>query len=132
MSRYLLSWVIGLSGESQGGNLKDPGWIDVQQRLSEINGQAGTLTLNRIDGPEIGPQNLQVQTEGGFSVLSLGEDNGDDYIVRSFKDDSAAKGTIRIMGNEWSRRLVCVDFQIVLRVFEDFFNSGDVSRELLS
>lgn len=126
-----MSWVIGSAGKSHGGNAKDPGWIDVQRMLNEIAEHAGTLTLNRIDGPEIGPQNLQVQTEGGFSVLSLGEDNGEDYVVRSFVDGSADLGTVRIMGNEWSRKLVCNDFEVVRKAFEEFFSSGDVSREIL-
>lgn len=132
MNKYAMSWVIGASSESTGGNVINSVWSNIRQMLAKVNDQAGVLTLSKIDGPEFGPQNLQVQTEGGFSVISLGEDNEEEYVIRSFVNDSAIPGVIRILGNEWDRRMVCADFQVVYRVFENFFNSGDVARELLS
>jgi hypothetical protein len=91
-----------------------------------------TVTIDLIDGPEVGPQSLQVQTENGYFVLSLGEDDGEDYNVRTYANLSKDLQQVSILGNLWDSKLVCTDPDVVMKIFQDFFKTGDVSRDLLN
>jgi hypothetical protein len=122
---------VGCGEASHSGNLRGPGRSDVQRVLSQIHEQSGSLTLDLVDGPELGAQSLQVHTENGLSALTLVEDTGAYCIVRSFIDHGATPGKIRIRSYEWDRRLICADFQIVNRAFDEFLTAGAVPRELM-
>ncbi|WP_404943339.1 DUF6911 family protein [Pseudomonas sp. FW300-N2F2] len=43
-----------------GGGKKLPAWQDVDFYLEEVRKGGGSLTLNVVDGPDVGPQLLQV------------------------------------------------------------------------
>ncbi len=52
--------------------------------LLEVRQGSGTVTVDIVSGRDVGPQSLQVQTENGLSIITLGVDTGDNYIVRSY------------------------------------------------
>jgi hypothetical protein len=132
MKRYSLSWTIGISDKAQGGNKRLPTWQDVDFHLGEIEGGKGTLTLNVVGGPNVGPQFLQVISDDGKYLLSLGVDDGADYVVRSYLNPRIKGMEYELLGNIWGGELVCLDFSIVREAFEQFFLTGDVSSNLLS
>jgi hypothetical protein len=129
--KLLVSWTKGLGSECQGGKSSDLEWGEVNALLSEIANAGGTLTVDVIDGPEIGPQSLQVQTENGYSVISLGEDTGEDYVVRTYVNGAINAPALDILGERWDSELVCQDYSTVRHIFEEFFVTGDVSKRLL-
>lgn len=88
--------------------------------------------MDRVGGSEIGPQTLQVLADQGLSVLTLGEDTGEDYVVRTFTSGLAAGQQLKVLGNTWDPRLICENFDVVVQVFREFFETGNVSRELLN
>jgi hypothetical protein len=132
MKNYTLSWVVGVGDQAKGGNKKLPAWQDVEFHLDEIEKEGGSLTLNVVDGPDVGPQLLQVFSDNGRYVLSLGEDDGENYIVRSYFNSGLKGSEYEILGNNWSGELVCLNFSVVKDAFEEFFLTGNVSRSLLS
>lgn len=132
MKTYSLSWVVGVGDEAHGGNKKLPTWLDVDCCLDKIKKGKGSLTLSIAGGPDIGPQLLQVFSDEGKYVLSLGEDDGMDYIIRSYFNPELKNNEYEILGDIWSGELVCLDFSIVKEAFETFFSTGNVSLELLS
>lgn len=132
MKNYSLSWVVGVGDQANGGNKKFPVWQDVDCYLDKIKRGKGSLTLSIVGGSDTGPQFLQVFSDEGKYVLSLGEDDGTDYVVRSYFNPELKNSEYEILGDIWSGELVCLDFSIVREAFEEFFLIGDVSLELLS
>ncbi|MCY7259316.1 DUF6911 family protein [Pseudomonas protegens] len=132
MKGYLLSWVVGVGEQAGGGKKKLPTWQDVNFYLDQIKDGKGSLTLDVIDAPDVGPQLLQVISDAGKYVLSLGEDDGSDYIVRSYFNPDLKDSEYEILGDVWSGKLVCLDFSIVKNLFEEFFLTGNVSSRILS
>ena len=131
MRKLSLAWTIGSDGNCQGGNQKNPAWPDIEARLEQLRTRSGSVTLDILDGAEIGPQCLQVQCDRGNYLLSIGEVDEEDYQVRSFTNRDAESGRIEILGNAWDSRLICSDFNIVKMAFKEFFDLGDVSHDLL-
>ncbi|MFB3304731.1 hypothetical protein [Pseudomonas sp. AMR01] len=129
---YSLSWVVGVGDQANGGNKKFPVWQDVDCYLDKVKRGKGSLTLSIIGGPDTGLQFLQVFSDEGKYVLSLGADDGTDYVVRSYLNPELKNSEYEILGDIWSGELVCLDFSIVKEAFEEFLLMGDVSLELLS
>ncbi|MHC8304894.1 DUF6911 family protein [Pseudomonas sp. PB3P13] len=132
MKNYSLSWVVGVGDQANGGNKKFPVWQDVDCYLDKVKRGKGSLTLGIVGGPDTGPQFLQVFSDEGKYILSLGEDDGTDYVVRSYLNPELKNSEYEILGDIWSGELVCLDFSIVKEAFEEFFLIGNVSLELLS
>jgi hypothetical protein len=132
MSSLSMSWTFGYGQSCRGGNKKGVSWVDIERALLEVGKHSGTVTIDVVDGPVIGPQSLQVQKEGEVSILSLGEYDGEDYNVRSFTNDATEKQQIEILGNLWDARMICSEFDLVIKIFKEFFETGNVSRKLLS
>jgi hypothetical protein len=127
MPNFSLSW--------SDANQNNPSWQDIQQRLAQAWQRSGTVTLCIQDAPEIGPEMLEVFCDRNGCVIMLGEmvldEDGSDWNVRSFFNANAAPGMIDVLGNSWDARTICHDFAIVLAAFREFFETGDVSREML-
>lgn len=131
MKRYSLSWVFGVGKQAVGGNKKPATWLDISSSLDEVNRANGSVTLGLINGPDIGPQSLQVISDNDKYVLSLGEDDGADYFIRSYRNTALQGQQYEVLGDMWDGLLVCLDFDIVKSVFEEFFLTGNVSKKLL-
>lgn len=132
MSEYLLSWSVGVNADRRGGRRGEATWADVKSILDEAFAQSGTVTVDVIGGPEVGPQSLQVRTANGLSIITLGVDNGEDYIVRSYSGGRAGTASVEILGDVWASDSICPDFKVVTHVFKEFLDTGDVSAEFLS
>lgn len=81
---------------------------------------------------EIGAISLQVLSDKNQYLLTLGEDNGSEYIVRSYFNKLAKGEMIDILGDNWDARHLIYDYDIVINAFKSFYITGDVSRDLLS
>lgn len=123
-----VSWTIG----RRSGRLTEPSWAEIEKHLVALQKHSGAVTLDIVDGPDLGPQSLQVRAERGRFVLTLGEDDGEDYTVRTFANDTADSQRVEVLGDLWDPGLVCDRFEIVLGAFTEFFETGDVSRNILS
>jgi hypothetical protein len=128
---FSVSYTIGVGERCRGGNQKGATWIIFVSLLGEIQIHGGSVTLEIEGGPKIGPQTLQVQAHQGKYLLMLGENHGEDYNVRSFNNLHAASGQTALLGNMWSSSMICFDFAIVCRAFDEFFYTGNVSHDLL-
>lgn len=132
MSPICLSWTIGAGKNCPGGNKKYASWNEIIQALLEVKDQSGTVTLDLIKESEVGPRSLQVESEDGRSILTLGENNTDEYSVRTFTNADIDSKQLKILGSLWDSRLICFDFNLVISIFKEFFETGNVSRQLLS
>lgn len=132
IQNILLSWAIGTGQECRGGKRRDPQWTDVENHLKEVEPGIGSVSLDVIDGPDVAPLNLQVIAENGKFLLMLGEDDGQEYKVRTFNNSLAEPGIVVIHGDSWDSRSVFEDFAVVYQAFREFYDSGDVSHEILN
>jgi hypothetical protein len=76
----------------QGGNQRSSAWSDVEARLEQAKIFSGSVSLETIGGSGGRPHYLQVQSDGAKYLLTLGEDDGKDYHVRSYFNQGSEPG----------------------------------------
>ena len=129
---FSFSWVIGYGKNAQGGNTDDVQIEDVLETIDLILEKSGSVTLDIVSEDDLGPESLHLECEGGRSVLSLGENTPEDYIVRTYSNESAPGGKTSILGNEWDSRLICDNSETVKQIVKELFLTGNVPKEMLS
>jgi len=129
---FSFSWVIGFGEGAQGGSTDDVQLKNVMETIDLILRDSGSLTVDLVGGDEVGPESLHVEAEGGKSVISLGENTGEDYVVRTYTNESACGGEVFILGNKWDPKLVCEDSNVVKAIVKEFLSTGNVSSSLLN
>ncbi|MEE5061971.1 hypothetical protein V2J93_24575 [Pseudomonas alliivorans] len=130
--KFSLSWIVGFGSECQGGRAKEPLWSDIELRLREVCGTSGSVTLEAVSFNGFELLNLQVIADDGKYAMTLGEDNGEDYIVRSYIGGENSGQTVFILGDAVDASGVCTDFEIVVDIFRRFFEGGQVSFNLMA
>lgn len=121
-----------LYGKKSFTRVRRPEWIDVKELLLKLEGEAGSVRLNILPDPSIGPSHLNVSTDNGFYLLTLLEYSNDDSDVRSYWDMSLPDKKILIHGDYWPERQLTKNFDLVVRIFKEFFDTGNVSTDLLN
>ncbi|MEX0447439.1 hypothetical protein [Xenorhabdus sp. SGI246] len=122
-----MSWTLN----GKGGMDNSPDWAFVEHTLIALKGRSGTLTLDVSDN--VGdPEMLQLRTEAGYYLIMLGEIFEDEYNVRSYYDRKVVDQQIDILGDYWSTRQLIRDFDLVVRIFKEFFDTGNVTKSLLN
>jgi hypothetical protein len=124
---FSMSWAVN----GVGGNIKNPIWDDIEKKLTALKGQSGALTIDIFDN-DVGPQLLQVRTEAGVYLVTLGEIVDDDYDVRTYYDKDSEDVMIGILGDFWPKKQLTTDFSFVTNVFREFFHTGNVQKSLLN
>jgi len=123
-----LSWTLA----GKGGNKKISSWDDINRCLYLLKDMEGTLTLDVINSYENEAEMLQLRTEKSFYFMTLSGIRDDEYVVRTYNDLSQPNIEIMILGDNWPAQQVTKDFDLVVRVFKEFFDTGNVSTDLLS
>ncbi|MEK9498313.1 hypothetical protein V2H77_17955 [Photorhabdus sp. P32] len=124
---FSISWTLN----GKGDNYKSPTWSHIKQIILDLKDQSGTVTLDVTDNIT-SAEMLQVRTEDGYYLLTLGEILEDEYNVRSYWNPEELDQQIDILGDYWSARQLTKDFDFVVKVFKEFFDTGNVSKELLN
>lgn len=114
--------------------VRAPKWSDVEEFLMKLKGSSGGVRLRILPEPDIGPMNLDVSTEDGFYLLTLLECSESDLTVRSYwdKSKSGKNKKIQIYGDYWPEQQLTNDFDLVVRAFKEFFDTGNVSADILN
>lgn len=125
---FKMSWTL----YGNGGNHRVSNWVNILNQLEQLRGKEGSLTLDMLSDINNGAEMLQVRTESGYYLITLGEIVEDEYQVRTCRDISKPDVGMMILGDRWSERQLIKDFDFVVRVFKEFFNTGNVSKDLLN
>ncbi|WP_435928483.1 DUF6911 family protein [Dryocola sp. BD613] len=125
---FKMSWTL----DENGGNQRISNWNDILNQLEKLQGKEGSLTLDILTSIESEVEMLQVRVENGYYLITLGEIVEDEYQVRTYWDHSKSDTEIIILGDRWSERQLTRDFDLVVRIFKEFFDTGNVSTDLLS
>lgn len=122
-----MSWTL----KGYGGNKQVSTWSDILNQLEQLQGREGTLTLDMLMRSESGAEMLQVRTENGYYLMTLGEIFEDEYQVRTYWDPSGNDDEVMILGDCWPIRQITENFDIVVKVFKEFTCTGNVSKKYL-
>lgn len=130
--KLLMSWAITENGESFGGNHYVRDWGEVWLQLRRLKFCAGSVGLEITDAPDVAPFNMSVAADNGNYLVTLLETTEDDSDVRSYSNPTANAEMVEILGNDWDARHLTSDFEFVCRMVEEFYKTGDVSKQWLN
>ena len=123
-----MSWTL----EKNGGNQLVSNWNDILNQLEKLKGREGSLTLDILACTESEVEMLQVRAESGYYLVTLGEIVDGEYQVRTHWDHSKSDTKVVILGDCWPEQQIIKKFDLVVRIFREFFDTGNVSKELLN
>jgi hypothetical protein len=127
-----VSWVIGNGEQRTGGDKRETNLVEIVNLINKAWDCNGVVELYKHPCREIGAQNIQVRIDKHRSVLTLGEETIDDHDVRSYTNTIGAQGVmVEILGDYWGEQMVCDDLDVVIECFKQFWETGDVSPDLL-
>jgi hypothetical protein len=130
--KRLMSGKVLIRGMWSGGSGYFKDWVDVIWPLKFLQKAAGTLCLDLINPPEPGPISIFLESDNNTYLITLLEDVGDDLDVRAYDNPTATAKMVEVLGDYWDARMLTDDFDLVVRLFKEFFETGDVSRDWLS
>ena len=128
----LLSWTTSIEGTSSGGSKYVQSWAEISPILVALKDRAGTVGLDLIDAPDPGPVSMHVAAANKNYLVTLLETTEDDSNVRSYNNTYATAEMVDILGDFWDARYLTQDFDLVLKLFKELCETGDVSRQWLS
>ena len=109
--------------------IKRATWDDVQAALDEIRDGEVFFTLDIMPSPENGPSGLEVQSEDGNYMPVIGMASG---YPRDYYNVPVAGGEmIDILGYSYDPGSITRDYERIVSIVKEFFETGDVSPELL-
>ncbi|CAK7065980.1 MAG: hypothetical protein DELT_03120 [Desulfovibrio sp.] len=104
-------------------------WPDVEAALPELKEEA-FFRLSIIPKPKIGPSFLEIESEGGHympSMLIIGQPEDRLFVNLEARD----KPDVSIGGYTYDAMAVTQDFDLIVRMITEFYETGDVSKDLL-
>ncbi|MCX5575265.1 hypothetical protein OSH03_14990 [Enterobacter sp. E-TC7] len=123
-----MSWTL----DEIGGNKQIQNLDMVLNQFKQIQGKKGTLTLDILNSSDDSAEMLQIRTENGYYLITLGEIVEDEYQVRTYWDSSKPDTGILILGDYWPETQLTKDSEFIVKILKEFFDTGNVSKELLS
>ncbi|MBC3944836.1 DUF6911 family protein [Erwinia persicina] len=126
--KFKMGWTLN----EYGGNQQVSTWNDILNQLVQLQGREGTLTLDALSTVGNGVEMLQVRTENDYYLMTLGEILEDEYQVRTYWNPLGPDDEIMILGDHWPLRQITKDFDLVVKIFKEFFDTGNVSTDLLN
>lgn len=134
MSIVLGGYKMGVNSERQQlPTISDPTAIAIEQALLLLKESNGIIGLRYQPEPEIGPYELTMHSDDGNFLLMLNEyDEDGDCSVRTINNLSCDGGLMPILGDLYSAKSITRDFQLVLSIFKEFADTGNVSALLMS
>ncbi|MGX5014034.1 DUF6911 family protein [Enterobacter asburiae] len=123
-----MSWTL----DEIGGNKQIQNLDMVLNQFKQIQGKKGTLTLDILNSSDDSAEMLQIRTENGYYLITLGEIVEDEYQVRTYWDSSKPDTGIMILGDYWPESQLTKDSEFIVKILKEFFDTGNVSKEFLS
>ncbi|WBG91745.1 hypothetical protein N5580_04100 [Pantoea piersonii] len=125
MNKLFLSWSIA----QKGGSRKSNCWDDIANLLDDLRLSNGSVTVDRLDDENYLITEIQVRMEKDFYLVTFM--NEDDEVM-SIIDLTQPDEKILILGDYWPAGQLTKDFDLVVRIFREFFDTGNVSKNLLN
>ena len=108
--------------------VQDATWDDLCNALEALKEEAQVI-LRPIPVPENGPTRFDIEGENGYFFPGILEADGE---IRQYIDlDAVGKDPIEIGGYNYSAMMVTQDYDLIVRMVKEFYETGNVSRDLL-
>lgn len=125
MNKFLLSWSIS----QKGGTKKPDCWGDIVNLLDKVRLFSGCVTVDKLDSEGYLISEVQVRMEKGFYLVTfLNEDDE----VMSITDLTQLDEKVLVLGDYWPASQLTKNFDLVVKIFREFFDTGNVSTDLLN
>jgi hypothetical protein len=123
--KMLISGTVLICGVWSGGIGYIEDWVDVIWPLKCLQKAAGILCLDLINPPEPAPISIFLESDNNTYLITLLEDVGDDLDVRACDNPTATAQMVEVLGDYWDARMLTDDFDLVVMLFKEFFETGE-------
>jgi hypothetical protein len=130
------------SGESEfspyEGKKHSPTWEHVEFYIHGFRKYSGGATLSLLkpirkdaDGDTWYEtiKALELLVDKGSFILNFSENKDNEPDVISYWNPNADPTKVEILGNCWNGRMICKDFDIAIKYFKEFFETGDITKD---
>lgn len=107
-------------------------WNDVENLLLRLKDKDGCVRLSLFPEPDIGPVQLSVSSSYNYYFLTLLEYLINDSTVRTYYDSSKPTTKILFYADYWPECQLIQDLDFVIRIFKEFYTTGNVSQDILN
>lgn len=114
-----------------------PTVIDLDNYLKILKFNSGKLILRNNLEEKFEPYEMVLYSDNHettihtYMILFATDMEDGDIDVRTFNDKSGSKEFIPMLGEPFARASTIKDFSLVIKAFNEFLQTGDVSREIL-
>lgn len=130
MDIFDLTWAFRSGLPPHGGRIDCPRWGDIARRLGLCLQNYGTVGLEaENDAGE--SRTLQVRTENGNHLITMGLEIHGAWVVRAYNNPEIKTSDERvdILGDMWSAKIICRDWNIIVGIFKDFVDVGEIGND---
>ena len=127
MNDLILTW----SDAGTGGHIRNPEWSDVEAKLIASLGGKGVIGIEGETEDGLG-RSIQVRFENGNYLLTFGYETEDECIVRMHQSSQFSSDEVTLLGDIWRSSCIFKNPAIVRQAFNEFFDTGTVSDDLMS
>lgn len=130
MSYLSLSSSIDLYGRT----VPNPSWEQIVSCLNKLKSESGSIRISVVEPPAVGPETLSVRGDSGHYLITMLDNiNDDEEEIRSlFFKEKKGLPQVDILGDYWDPQIVTDDLDLVVRIFKEFYETGNVSQGILS
>ena len=112
-----------------GRTIKNATWIEIQGALETLKERESNIRLTITPRPDNGPILLDIQSEEGNHMPGLLMTGG---YTRDYHNSNLAGGEmIDVGGYSYDPAFITRDYERIVSIAKEFFETGDVSPELL-
>lgn len=112
--------------------IAQPSIVQIMSYLDIFKSHDGILVLDNDQEDNHMPYNMTLYSDSGIFMILLATSMDDgDIDVRTFYNKSGSRDFILIHGEPYSEASTVKEFSLVMEAFKEFYETGDVSRELL-
>lgn len=125
MNKLLLSWSVSQKGGTKKSNYRD----DIVNLLDNLRLSSDCVTVDKLDDKNYLISEIQVRMEKDFYLVTFLNENDE---IMSITDLTQPDEKVLILGDYWPASQLTKDFELVVRIFKEFFDTGNVSTDLLN
>lgn len=113
--------------------ITQPSKVQVMNYLNILKTHNGILVLDNDQEDNQLPYKLTLYSDSGLYMVLLETmmDDGD-LDIRTFYNKSESKSFISILGEPYSEASIVKEFDLVIEVVKEFYETGNVSTDLLN
>ncbi|WP_392551376.1 hypothetical protein RHO14_07745 [Orbus wheelerorum] len=111
---------------------KAPSIDELTNYLNILKKYNGVLVLDNNQEHKHRPYKMVLYSDYNYLIMLETLMTNGDIEVRTFYDNSVSKEFISILGESYAKASTVTDFSLVIQVFKEFYENGNVSKDILN